>query len=342
MLILSNALAKVVDEGCVKVANSLVKRVKEKSSNHLVVTFERESSLSDHHLVLNKFLCNNSLRKLIKKQNQRVLYLPFPAKPISTALRVLMVSLFAKRGLDVVVTMQTQMDFLSRMLLKISKANFIVFSKDSAQTFSAIVGEKRVVYLKTGVDTKKFIPVSGEQAKQLKEKYGLDPQKPVVLHVGHLNAGRNVGVFTRLDEQYQGVLVVSTQTKNEQDLQLKQQLRSCLNVKIIEDYLPNIEEIYQLADVYLFPVLEYGRCIDVPLSCLEAAACNKPIITTPYGEMKEFVGQEGFWFTECFDKSNLNQILQEALNSGEKNTRQKVLAYDWDESVETVVQREGF
>lgn len=339
MIILSNALAKVVDEGCVKVANSLVKRLLQKSDDCLVVTFERESELSHKHLQLNKFLFNGSLRKIIKNRKEKVMYFPFPSKPISMAIRVFVLSLFARWGLDVVITMQTPMDMLSRFLLKLSRAKVIVLSRDSYNRFVNVVGEKRVIYCKTGVDTKKFHPVSLETAKELKKKYGLDPQKPVVLHVGHLNSGRNVGVFTTLPKQYQGVLVVSTQTKREQDLALKDRLTSCENVVLIEDYLPNIQEVYQLADLYLFPVLEYGRCIDVPLSCLEAAACNKPIVTTPYGEMKEFQGMAGFTFTDSFDSACLEQKLQQALCLKNSPTRDAVLAYDWDESIMMLLQQ---
>ncbi len=337
MLILSNALANVVDEGCVKVANSLVKRLKKTSHENTVVTYERESNLSDKHLQLNKFLWNGALRKIIKNRKEKVLYFPFPSKPVSAAIRIFVLSLFARWGLDVVITMQTKMDFVSRYILKLSGANLVVFSRDSYNRFISVVGEERVTYLKTGVDTKKFQPVSSKTGKELKEKYGFNPNKPVVLHVGHLNQGRNVGVFTQLPQQYQGVLVVSTQTKNEQDLQLKQQLASCENVKIIEDYLPDIQEVYQLADVYLFPVLEYGRCIDVPLSCLEAAACNKPIVTTNYGEMKEFQGKHGFIFTERFDQKSLEQHLQTALTLQNSFTRDAVLPYDWDEAIATLL-----
>ncbi len=109
----------------------------------------------------------------------------------------------------------------------------MVLSGDSYNRFVSVVGKNRVNYLKTGVDTEKFQPVSGEESQKLKAKYGLDPLKPVVLHVGHLNRGRNVGVFTLLGKEYQGVLVVSTLTKHEQDQELKQQLLACENVKLI-------------------------------------------------------------------------------------------------------------
>jgi glycosyltransferase involved in cell wall biosynthesis len=50
-------------------------------------------------------------------------------------------------------------------------------------------------------------------------------------------------------------------------------------VKIIEEYLPNIQVVYQLADVYIFPTISRDYVIDIPLSAIEALACGTPVIT---------------------------------------------------------------
>lgn len=335
MLILSNALTNVADEGCVKVAGSLVKRLKTAEKNTYIVTYEMESEFSDTHLTLNKFLWNRSLHQLIKRKKEPFLYLPFPSKPIAFSLRLFLLSFFAKYGFRVLVTMQGEMNFLSRLLLKMSRADIVALSKESCKRFSKIVGERRVTYLKTGVDTNKFQPVSQETVEDLKIKYGFDPQKPVVLHVGHLKAGRNIEQLMKLEESYQVLLVTSTLFQDQQDLTLKERLLQQKNIRMIDEYLPNIEEVYQLSDVYFFPVVEQGNCIDVPLSCMEAAACNKPIITTTYGEMKEFQGKNGFWFLESFDREYLNRLLQQVLQQP-CDTRACVMEYDWDKSVEAL------
>ena len=46
-------------------------------------------------------------------------------------------------------------------------------------------------------------------------------------------------------------------------------------------YFPNIEEIYALADCYLFPVI-WGNTISMPLTILEAMAANLPIVSLEY------------------------------------------------------------
>lgn len=331
MLILSNGLCEKADEGFLKVANSLVKRIKKANPNVTVVSYERESHLTDHYLKLNKLLISGRLLSLLRSNNGSVLYIPFPAKTIATALRIFILSLMQKGRLDVILVMKSPMNHLAKALIKFSGAKIIVLSKDAQIFWADIVGENNVTYLKTGVETKKFTPVTNEQAKQLKTKYGFDSNKPVILHVGHLNQGRNIAHLKNINTDYQILLVTSTLTKDEQDTELKNQLLECKNIKIIDSYIPNIQEIYQLSDVYFFPVKEAAHCIDVPLSCMEAAACNKPIITTDYGEMAEFKGKDGFFFIENFKKDYLNNLIAQAIEAN-ASTRQAVLEYDWDKA----------
>ncbi len=328
MLILSNALTNVVDEGCVKVANSLVKRIKKSDKSTFVVAFDRQSDLADEYLMVNKLLLNRKLISKVWENKGNVMYIPFPAKSLSNALRILILSFFAGKNFKVILSMTAGIDSISKLLLKISRAKLVVFSKRSFDLYSEIVGIKRVHYLKTGVDTDKFVPVPKEQADELKVKYGFNVDKKLILHVGHLNRGRNVQQLKKLSDKYQTLLITSTQTKNEQDIELKNELLCC-GIKIFDEYIPDIEQIFQMADVYFFPVVDEGRCIDVPLSCMEAAACNKPIVTTDFGEMKEFIGKDGFYFIDSFEADKLQSIIQDALAKENISTRTSVLNYDW-------------
>lgn len=339
MLILSNALTNVVDEGCVKVANSLVKRLKKADESTTVIAFDRQSDLADEYVTVNKFLLNRSLISKIRKNKGNVLYIPFPAKTRSTALRIFILSLFAGKNFRVMLSMTDGIDFLSKALLKISRAKLTVFSKRSYELYTDVVGEKKVDYLKAGVDTVKFVPVSKERSDELKLKFGFDLDKKIVLHVGHLNRGRNVQQLEKLSKNYQTLLITSTQTKNEQDIELKNELLSC-GVKIIDTYIPDIEQIYQMADVYFFPVVQEGKCIDVPLSCMEAAACNKPIVTTDFGEMREFVGKDGFYFINSFEEDALCSKIEEASGAEDVSTRAAVLDYDWQFATEFLADKE--
>lgn len=328
MIILSNALTNVIDEGCVKIAYNLVKRIKSADSKTKVIAYDRQSDLADEYVSANKLFFNRALISKIKKYNGNVMYIPFPAKTFSNAFRVFVLSLFAGKNFRVLLSMTDGIGFASKILLRLSNVRVTVFAKRSYELFSEAVGEQNVDYLKTGVDTEKFVPVSKEYANELKVKYGFDTEKKLVLHVGHLNVGRNVRYLKALSKDYQVLLITSTQTKNEQDVELKNELISC-GIKIIDTYVTNIEQFYQMADVYFFPVTELGNCIDVPLSCIEAAACNKPIVTTDFGEMRELVLQSGFYHLDSLDNDCISEKIKEALEHDSVDTRASVLQYDW-------------
>lgn len=334
MIILTNCLASTADEGCLKVAGSLIKRIIKRKPDTTVISYDRMPSLKSIHLNLNKLFLNMKLFRIIKAKNEPVVYIPFPAKEWATAIRVFVLSLMCKHKLTVVFTMLCNCNFIGRLLLNLSGATLVTFSENTANIYCGIVGNERVKYLKTGVDLERFSPVSIQRQIELKEKYGFKADRPVILHVGHLKYGRNIAQLMKIHSKYQILLVISTLTKDDQDADLKADLQKCTNIRLIEEYIPNIEEIYQLSDLYFFPVIEKGNCIDVPLSCLEAASCNKPIITTKYGEMATFSGKHGFWFIDNFDEDSLNRMIGCALEEKNIITREHVLPYDWDGTIE--------
>lgn len=338
MIILSNCITDNTDEGCIKVANSLVKRIKKHTPDLSVVSYERQSVLTDRYIEMNKLMFNYPLFSEINQRKETVIYMPFPARTIATALRMFVLSLFIHKRIKVVLVMNGCVDYLSKVLMRAGRFDLILISEKSAKMYKQILPEQRVKYIKMGVDTKKFIPVTKEKSRKLKIKYGLQPDKPVILHVGHMNRGRNIEVLSEIDNCYQVLLITSTFTKDEQDSELKQELQKSSNIRIIDDYLENIEEIYQLSDVYFFPVLEDGHCIDVPLSCLEAASCNKAVISTRYGEMERFSKEHGFFFLNNLKKVEINSLIEKALNETVISTRTAIMEYDWNKAVSKIMK----
>ena len=335
MIILSNCLTETADEGCVKVACSLTKRILRRRPDTTVVTYERKPAHTDAHLTLNKLLLNRSLWSLLRQKKEPVLYIPFPARMIATALRVFVLSLFARHGLRVVLTMRFPCGFLEKMLLRMSRAEIVTLSREAYELYNEIVGDK-AIYLKCGVDTNRFSPVDAAKKQQLREKYAVAPGKKVLTHVGHLKEGRNIRQLLSVSSDYHVFLVVSTLTENERDQQLRAELEARPNTTIIDTYLDNIEEIYQLSDVYLFPVVEPCNCIDVPLSAMEAASCGVPVVATKYGELRELSGREGFWFIESFQPDALNGMIDTAVATP-CDSRASVMEYDWNEAVDRLL-----
>ena len=336
MIILTNCLTSTPDEGCIKVATALIGRLKKAKPATEVISYG-EYTGADRQVKLNKFFLNRSLAKLLREKQEPVLYIPFPSKIFSAAVRIFVLSWLAPKPVAAVLTMTEPVGKAASALLRLSGAKIVTLSRQAAQRFETVVGKNRTVYLKTGVDTEVFRPVSPRRQQELKRQWGFDPEKKLVLHVGHLKRGRNVQVLKKIDPTMQVLLVCSTRTADEADEALRQELLQSPNITLLEDYVPCVEWLYQMADCYLFPVVEQGNCIDVPLSALEAAACGTPVLTTAYGEMAELLQREGFFFLRSFECEGLSHGLCRAMES-RCDPRQAALEYDWDDAVQRLTQ----
>jgi len=194
----------------------------------------------------------------------------------------------------------------------------------------------KIASISNGVDIERFYPHSPQSKQKLREKYGIDREKFVVLHVGHLKRNRNLQIFSQIQGKNTQVLIVASTYRRGSERKLHQELTKsgCI---IWEHYFPNIEEIYALADCYLFPSFS-GGCILLPLSVVEAMACNLPVISTKFGALPAiFRGDDGLLFAEK-EEDFLPLLDKVKTGSMEINTRQKVLPYTWEKIAEATAK----
>jgi len=335
MIILTNCLTDAADEGSVKVAASLAKRLRQLYPDAELISYGENHPLCDHHLsIRNKLMLSGRLMRLLRRRRDTVLYLPFPAKFATTAARTFVVSAFARRRVLLLLPMRSpKIGRLARLLMQLSGARLIVLSEELRQDYEKLF-PGRVEYVRAGVDTQKFTPEPDSRLR-LRAKYGVPEDKPVVLHVGHLKEGRNVGTLLSLDERFHVVLVASTHMAHERDEALRQRLSDRGNITIIDDFIPDIQEVYRMADVYYFPVEHEKHCISAPLSVLEAAACGLPVVCTRFSELKQLEGEEGFYFIDSFDPAPLNALIDRAIRDGSSGCA-SALRYDWTLAAQTI------
>lgn len=150
---------------------------------------------------------------------------------------------------------------------------FTIVMKDLEQIICHTGYEKKLIHV--GIKADKFKPVSAEKQKELKIKYGFDPEKKMIIHVGHCSAGRGLEDFAAIcNPMVERMVVASGMFENADTV-------TCLEksgVIIHKGYLEHVEEIYQMADVYLFPTHSTEHVISIPLSVMEALSCGTPVI----------------------------------------------------------------
>lgn len=145
-------------------------------------------------------------------------------------------------------------------------------------------------FIMPGFDDRLFRPVSPEERMIIRRKYSLPLDRFIVLHVGHIKENRNMQVFLRYRDW--GADVQPVIKGGEVDPSWRQRLRLA-GIIVIDEYIDNMHELYQLADCYLFPVSSPMGALEFPLSVVEAAACNLPVLTTRFGVLPDVIPEGG-------------------------------------------------
>lgn len=154
------------------------------------------------------------------------------------------------------------------------KCNYFYINKDDLNGVT-LRDAKRTIRIPVGINISKFKPVPTSKSIDLKRKYSIPDDKPLIVHVGHCSCGRGLEDFCAIPQSMAERLVVVSGMF--EDSSIVQKLENN-HVRIIRGYVENIEEIYQMADIYLFPTQSTRYVISIPLSIMEALACGTPVI----------------------------------------------------------------
>jgi O-antigen/teichoic acid export membrane protein/glycosyltransferase involved in cell wall biosynthesis len=189
--------------------------------------------------------------------------------------------------------------------------------------------------ISSGVDLERFRPpLPGERAA-LRRKWGFSEDDRLVLHVGHLREGRNLRVMASI-AALPGVtaLVAASSWRGPESERLRRELVE-QGVVVLDGYLPNVEELYRLADSYVFPTVASDSAVALPLSVLEALASDLPVVSTAFGALSERFG-----VVPGLDLVESAELLAEravAACGTRVRTRHLVEPYGWDAITERLV-----
>lgn len=223
---------------------------------------------------------------------------------------------------------QPRIPGLLKIFLPVLKPDLVLTQSARTEEVLANAGY-RTQFLPNGVDIERFAPVSADAKEKLREKYRLNKDKFIILHVGSIRRRRNMSLLTEIqweNKDYQVLVVGSTTTLLERSIYEDLVTSGCI---VWRTYFERIEEIYALSDCYIFPASARLSGIDLPLSVMEAMSCNLPVISSKFGALDRlFAEGDGLYFTKA--KEEFLQMLDSIRAGTEVKTREKVLTYSWE------------
>lgn len=217
---------------------------------------------------------------------------------------------------------------LFKFLIPILKPDMILTqSSNATKTFQNL--GCNVEFLPSGVNLNRFVPTNEINKKKLKKKFNFDEKKPLLLHVGSIRKIRNLESLIEIKKHIDIEILIVGSTS----LPIEKNLLDSLienNLRIMTNYVESIEEIYSMADCYIFPVTINHGAIEIPLSIIEAMSCNLPILTTRFGGVPDiFNEKDGLFYIESNEE--MVKCLKNVLKPNfQVNTRKHVLQYSWE------------
>lgn len=340
LVVIAEDLSYPIDEGIKKTSFELICSLKTTVNNIIVFSntdLVNIENIEKHKLPGNKLFIDYIFLKKIKAlKPNHILYIPNSSGTVASFFRCGILKLFGKaKNLSMLVLQPRDYPFWWNLFPKRWMVDLIFTqSQKSVKKYNNMGFNVR--FLPSGVDIEKFSPVSKTTKQDLRRKYGFSEKDKIIFHAGHIRMERNINGIGDIAYGDRKFLIVGS-SSIEQDKVMKKELEK-KGFLLITKYLKNIEEVYQLSDCYLFPVRNEQAAIEVPLSVLEAMACNLPVITSRFGGLSDLFHEgDGFYY---WDKpENLNNLVSYALINP-CNTRKIVESdYSW-QSISSIFIKE--
>src|SRR5215207_142362 len=215
------------------------------------------------------------------------------------------------------------------------KPDIVLVQSQRSEAFFNDIGFKNR-FVQNGVDLERFIPLDEQKKNIIRKKFGFSEKDFIILHVGPVSHERNQRALVRFQSSSTKVLLIVSITNPSDNPAYEELTRSKIIIR--KEYFPNIEEIYGMADVYIWPVFKELAGVEIPLSILEAMSCNLPVVTTKYGALNRIFQQgNGLFFINS--EREMEEIISKIKEGDIKiNTRQKVEIMSWKEVAHTIAE----
>ncbi|MCF6296589.1 MAG: glycosyltransferase family 4 protein [Flavobacteriaceae bacterium] len=295
ILFITEYLNPPYDEGIKKTVYNLFLELDKKYELKVICRYGFDKK-NIHVVQTNPLFYSKKVKSIIKDfEPDNIIYLPFQSSTFASYLRLKVFSFFSRNVSSIFIALQPKpLKSWQILLVKIIKPKFALTPSPALKQFWDTLNlNNQLVPLIT--DLSIFKPLANVNKKvELRKKYNLPLDAFIISHMGHLNEGRNLKTLIPLqNSDIQIVIAASSSTPEDAkgQLALKNELLDS-GMIILDRYLENIEDIYHLSDIYIFPVVKKNSSIGMPLSILEARACATPVITTNYGSVKSYMNDD--------------------------------------------------
>ncbi len=329
ILLFSERIAPPFDEGIKAVAIQMGRHLRARHEVCFLTTFgqdvpeERVTNLPSNPLLWSPWVA----AAVARFRPELILYIPTACATPASFWRSRMLRLYGRGAPVALIALQIRRyGGVAREVMSVLRPELVLVQSEATRASLAPMG-CRLLALPPAVDIERFRPRSAEERRALRRQYALDPAAYVALHVGHLNRGRNVQALAALQGLDGVQVVVVGSSSSPQEDALVRELKGT-GVRVIREYVAHIEDLYALADCYLFPVRGENSAIDLPLSVLEAMACDLPVVTTRYGGLAAYLSPtDGLRFVE--DPSEMADALAAVRRVEHPGTRRQVSGDAW-------------
>jgi len=341
ILVVSERLSPRFDDGIKNIALNLLLQYRK---NHDVRGMSERFDIPELNVVkveTNRWYTSRSVRRTVGDfAPERIIYVPWTSATLRSLFRLRMLKAWSCGARTAIVaTLPMPYSTIERLAVRPLQPDLVMALAPETAELTAGLG-LRTRAMRVGVDPAKFNPRTEEQYRGLRERHGVPADGFLVSHVGHLKRERlDFGLLCGVAQLPDTSMLVVGSPHTPEEREYTELLES-RGVTVHRGYLEDVSQIYRMSDLYLFPVRDPFACVGIPLSIIEALACDCPVVSTPFQGLPELLaGGDGVHYGS--DPRQLLELIDQA-RRGELELgapADRVADFTWDSIAADLLER---